>query len=343
MNIEKIIEDFENGKVIFICEDLVSMRSCRKFVRIKLPYITDELQETEMARILENKTIGFQNENNKLIYVHGMSLYYKNEGAQLFDFTKELYKSLMDDEIEIREKSRGGIMDTIKNAYVWHPSSVTTGCNGYLGSNEFATTASTSSITLTNSIGSAYDRMEILQDEQSAMSARIHDMLERISNLEEENIMSDNLQYRVSSMLDEYRSMRQRRLNDYYKKLVKDIKDADKTNDIVKQLSDKANQIIDKMLKAKDIDEEEAKAYKSFYTSEIDGITWRADNHDILTKQSAEQIKEIETKHREEEHELMEKIKEVKVRISFVETYEQAIDVLETYDIIDRFGAFILD
>lgn len=342
MNIEKIIKDFENGKVIFVCEDLVSMRSCRKFVRIKLPYITDELQETEMAQILENKTIGFQNENNKLIYVHGMSLYYKNDGAQLFVLTKELYKLLMDDKIEIREKPQGGTMDIIKNAYVWQPN-IAADCNCYIGNSELATTASTSGITLTNSIGSAYDTMERLQDEQKATSARIHDMLERISNLEEENTMSDNLHYRVSSMLDEYRSMRQRKLNDYYKKLVKDIKDADKTNDIVKQLSDKANQIIDKMLKAKDIDEEEAKAYKSFYTSEIDSITWKADNQDILTKQSVEQIKEIETKHREEEHELMEKIKEVKVRISFVETYEQAIDVLETYDIIDRFGAFILD
>jgi hypothetical protein len=63
----------------------------------------------------------------------------------------------------------------------------------------------------------------------------------------------------------------------------------------------------------------------------------------IFTNKTNEALKEIEAEYYDNLHELQDKLNEVKLRISFVENYEQAIEVLEAYDIIDRFGMFIKD
>ena len=55
---EIIISEFEQGKTIFVCDNLIAIRSCRKLVRIKLQHIKDSLEEETLIVLAENKPIG---------------------------------------------------------------------------------------------------------------------------------------------------------------------------------------------------------------------------------------------------------------------------------------------
>ena len=112
-------------------------------------------------------------------------------------------------------------------------------------------------------------------------------------------------------------------------------------HEVIATIKNKAVAMIDKMLKNKDISADDAKRFTNFYETELDELGYRADNKYIITEYTKERIEQIEETAFTECNDLELLIKEVKIRISIVETYEQAIEVLKLYNIIDEDGAFI--
>ena len=112
-------------------------------------------------------------------------------------------------------------------------------------------------------------------------------------------------------------------------------------HEIVTTAKNKIVTMIDKMLKNKELSADEAKRFTRFYEMELNNLTYRADYEDIITDYTREKIKQIQETACADYSDLENLIKEVRIRISIVETYEQAIEVLKLYDIVDENGAFI--
>lgn len=342
---EIIISEFEQGKTIFVCDNLIAIRSCRKLVRIKLRHIKDWLEEETLITLVENKPIGLHVVNNELTAVPFESLYDWNKSY--VNLTKELYKELMNTElilhkVEIAQEDKGKMYvsdrcDIEASPCLWKDTS----------DGVFMIPNCTLSGTLGTSATSiaAIDKAEIVSvaDELEKLKKEYETMNMTMFNMQEQNKGGKgmDLSERINKMLDGYKKMQGENIERRKLAEIKRAKEDDSTHEVIATIKNKAITMIDKMLKNKDISADDAKRFTHFYEMELDDLAYRADCEDITTEYTREKLKQIEETAFADHNDLELLIKEVKVRISIVETYEQAMEVLKLYDIVDEDGAFI--
>ena len=343
---EIIINEFEQGKTIFVCDNLIAIRSCRKLVRIKLQHIKDGLEEETLATLVKNKPIGLYIVDNELTTVPFESLYDWNKSY--VNLTKELYKELMDTELifhkaEIAQEDKSKMYfsdrcDIEPLSCVWKDT---------LGGG-FTVPNCTLSGTLGTSAADmvAIDKAEIISvsDELEKLKREYETMNMTMLNMQEQNKGGKgmDLSERINRMLDGYKRMQGENIEKRKIEEIKKAKEDDSIHEVIETIKNKAITMIDKMLKNKDISADDAKRFTHFYETELNDLADRADCKDIITEHTKETLKQIEEAAFSDYNDLESLIKEVKIRISIVETYEQAIEVLKLYDIIDENGAFIL-
>ena len=318
---ELMLNRFQQGEILFLCHTLVAFRSCRKLVRTKLTNIKDNLVEQNFKD--DTYPIVFYIANQEL-YAETYTAVFKPY-CQYIELTREVYKDLMDNVIVEQKMSEENDM-----SYIYSDRLGTTSLENCSWTDGIATT--------TGYVQSATswleERIKELEDKSLVTSVRL-------SELEEENKPMDI--NKINSMLEGYKKLIQDNLSNDKNKAMNAIRENDASHKVCASIKEKMMPIIDKLVKSNEITEEECKIWKEWYADQIDCIESHADMQDIFTNKTNEALKEIEAEYYDNLHELQDKLNEVKLRISFVENYEQAIEVLEAYDIIDRFGMFIKD
>lgn len=318
---ELMLNQFQQGEILFLCHTLVAFRSCRKLVRTKLTNIKDNLIEQNFKD--DAYPIVFYIANKELhaeTYTAVFKQYY-----QYIELTKEVYKDLMDNVVVEQKISEENDM-----SYIYGDSLGTTSVESYSWTDGIATT--------TTYVQSAThwleEKIKELEGQNLVTSVRL-------SELEGENKSMDI--NKINSMLEGYKNLIQDNLLNDKNKAMSAIRENDASHKVCASIKEKMMPIIDKLVKSNEITEEECKTWKEWYADQIDCIESHADIENIFTNKTNEALEEIEAEYYKDLHELKDKIDEVRLRISFVENYEQAIEVLEAYDIIDRFGMFIKD
>ena len=323
---EQLFNGFLQGKIVFMCDSLVSFRSCRKLVRIQAKHIQDNLTEDIFTEGTVT-SIGLRVEHNELQLLP-CATRCGSIAYAFIKFSKELYQQLLNMQIE---------QNVVK----------------YNGGNDMLTlTNNAVSLENYNECGMAVACANEISDGtynhylKSISIDTVQDKLDRLEQtLREESVMNNksDVSAKVINMLSDYYKMRQDKIDADCEKQITSIKQKDRIYDIHNALNDRAENLINRMIKNKELEETEAKAFKEFFKSEIDRITYKAEMESILSNATIEKIKLIKERTIEQKSDLREKIQEIKIRVSCVETYEQAMAILETYDIINSYGAFILD
>ena len=338
---EIIISEFEQGKTIFVCDNLIAIRSCRKLVRIKLQHIKDSLEEETLITLVENKPIGLYIVNNELTAVSFELLYDWNKSY--VNLTKELYKELMDTElifhkVEIAQEDKNKIFISDNEDKPFNPNSLMSDTTNAVFTSPKVWVSSDCDCNITTT-ADCVNRAELV-----TLADELNELKEKYNNIygQLEGGKGMDLSEKIGRMLDGYKVMQEKNIGKRKMEEIKRVKEEDSMHEVIATIKNKAVAMIDKMLKNKDISADDAKRFTDFYETGLDELGYCADNKYIITEYTKERIKQIEETAFTEYNDLELLIKEVKIRISIVETYEQAIEVLKLYNIVDEDGVFIL-
>ena len=337
---EIIISEFEQGKTIFVCDNLIAIRSCRKLVRIKLQHIKDSLEEETLITLVENKPIGLYIVNNELTAVSFELLYDWNKSY--VNLTKELYKELMDTElifhkVEIAQEDKNKMFFSDNEDKPFNSNSLMSDATNAVFTSPKVWVSSDYNYNITTTVGSVNGaELVTLADELNELKKKYNNIYGQL-----EGGKGMDLSEKIGRMLDGYKVMQEKNIEKRKMEEIKRVKEEDSMHEVIATIKNKAVAMIDKMLKNKDISADDAKRFTNFYETGLDELGHCADNKYIITEYTKERIKQIEETAFTEYNDLELLIKEVKIRISIVETYEQAIEVLKLYNIVDEDGAFI--
>ena len=337
---EITISEFERGNTIFVCNNLIAVRSCRKLVRIKLRHVNDWLEEETLATLVEKKPIGLHIVNNELTAVPFELLYDWNKSYT--DLTKELYKELMDTELTyckagIAQEDRNKMFIDDSGDRVFNLDGLMSDTTNAVLTSPKVWISSDCDCGMTATVGS------INKAELVTLADELNELKEKYNNMygQSEGGKGMDLSERINKMLDGYKRMQGENIEKRKLAEVERAKEDDSMHEIVTTAKNKIVTMIEKMLKNKELSADEAKRFTRFYEMELNDLTYRADCEDIITDYTKEKIKQIQETACADHNDLENLIKEVRIRISIVETYEQAIEVLKLYDIVDENGAFI--
>ena len=336
---EIIISEFEQGKTIFVCDNLIAIRSCRKLVRIKLQHIKDSLEEETLIALAENKPIGLYIVNNELTAVSFESLY--DWDKSYVNLTKELYKELMDTElifhkVEIAQEDKNKMFFSDNEDKPFNSNSLMSDTTNavFTSPKVWVSSDCNCNITTVDCVNRA--ELVTLADELNELKGKYNNIYGQL-----EGGKGMDLSEKISRMLYGYKVMQEKNIEKRKMEEIKRVKEEDSMHEVITTIKNKAVAMIDKMLKNKDISADDAKRFTNFYETELDELGCRADCKYIITEYTKQRIEQIEETALTECNDLELLIQEVKIRISIVETYEQAIEVLKLYNIVDEDGVFI--
>lgn len=337
---EIIISEFEQGKTIFVCDNLIAIRSCRKLVRIKLQHIKDSLEEETLIALVENKPIGLYIVNNELTAVSFELLYDWNKSY--VNLTKELYKELMDTElifhkVEIAQEDKNKMFFSDNEDKPFNSNSLMSDTTNAVFTSPKVWVSSNCDCNITTTV----DRVN--RAELVTLADELNELKEKYNNIygQLEGGKGMDLSERIGKMLDGYKRMQGENIEKRKMEEIKRAEEEDSAHEIIATIKNKVVTMIDKMLKNKDISADDAKRFTNFYEIELNDLANRADCENIITESTKEKLKQIAETAYADHNDLENLIKEVKIRISIVETYEQAIEVLKLYNIVDEDGVFI--
>ena len=320
---EKLFNTFLQGKVVFVCNSLISFRSCRKLVRVHAAHIIDNLTE-DIFKEETHTTIGIRVERNELQLTPPETKYgYINYAS--IDFDKELYQQLLNMQTEQNvTKYNGGNDMVTERATLWGEDCCMIP--------KVVCTASDSCVT--EALAAQY-----------ASGSEIVTLRDEIDNLKKqfEGDKEMELSDKVNKMLDEYyRTYENKIMKELYNQRY-DLQKQDSFAGVITAAQEKIIQMINRMAKNKEISKEEEQEAIDTYKTIFRDMDYERRGRKIYTQETKDKIRELEIDTHTKLYKIKDKISEAKNRCRIVETYNQACEVLTNYDIMDLDGIFIYD